>query len=363
MIMASKSMLSGGVSRRAFLRGSAAASAALALAGCGQAAQSGSSDAAASSDASSSSNANASGDLAKISFVLDYTPNTNHTGIYVAQSKGFFADEGLDVEIVQPPEDGADALIGAGGAQMGVSYQDVMANSFSSDQPMPYTAVAAIIQHNTSGIMSRAADGITRPKLMENHTYATWDMPVEQATIKDVVETDGGDYSKINLVPYNVDDEVSGLKANMFDTVWVYEGWAVQNAKVQNYDVNYFSFISIDDVFDYYTPVIAANDDFAKENPDQVKAFLRAVKKGYEFCVENPSDAADILCDAVPELDSDLVHASQGFLATQYIADASSWGVIDAGRWSKFYQWLNDQGLVENKLDVSTGYDLSYLGA
>ncbi len=188
-------------------------------------------------------------------------------------------------------------------------------------------------------------------------------MPVEQATIKDVVEADGGDYSKISLVPYNVDDEVSGLKANMFDTVWVYEGWAVQNAKVQNYDVNYFSFISIDDVFDYYTPVIAANDDFAKENPDQVKAFLRAVKKGYEFCVENPSDAADILCDAVPELDSDLVHASQDYLATQYIADASSWGVIDGDRWAKFYQWLNDQGLVQNQLDVNKGYDLSYLEA
>lgn len=360
--MPSNSVLSGGVSRRSFLRGSVAASAALALAGCGQAAQSASSDAA-SSDSSSASGSSASSDLAKISFVLDYTPNTNHTGIYVAKSKGYFADEGLDVEIVQPPEDGADALIGAGGAQMGVSYQDVMANSLSSDQPMPYTAVAAIIQHNTSGIMSRAADGITRPKLMENHTYATWDMPVEQATIKDVVEADGGDYSKISLVPYNVDDEVSGLKANMFDTVWVYEGWAVQNAKVQNYDVNYFSFISIDDVFDYYTPVIAANDDFAKENPDQVKAFLRAVKKGYEFCAENPSDAADILCDAVPELDSDLVHASQDYLATQYIADASSWGVIDGDRWAKFYQWLNDQGLVQNQLDVNKGYDLSYLEA
>ena len=192
--MPSNSVLSGGVSRRSFLRGSVAASAALALAGCGQAAQSASSDAA-SSDSSSASGSSASSDLAKISFVLDYTPNTNHTGIYVAKSKGYFADEGLDVEIVQPPEDGADALIGAGGAQMGVSYQDVMANSLSSDQPMPYTAVAAIIQHNTSGIMSRAADGITRPKLMENHTYATWDMPVEQATITDVVEADGGDYS------------------------------------------------------------------------------------------------------------------------------------------------------------------------
>ena len=299
----------------------------------------------------------------KVSFVLDYSPNVNHTGIYVAMEKGFFADEAIEVEIVPVPADGSDALIGTGGAHMGMTYQDYIANSLASANPMPYTAVAAVVQHNTSGIMSRAEDGITTAKNMEGHTYATWGLPVEQATIKDVVEADGGDYSKINLVPYNVDDEVSGLKANMFDTVWVYEGWAVQNAKVQNYDVNYFSFISIDDVFDYYTPVIAANDDFAKENPDQVKAFLRAVKKGYEFCVENPSDAADILCDAVPELDSDLVHASQDYLADQYIADASSWGVIDADRWSKFYQWLNDQNLVENKLDVTKGYDLSYLEA
>ncbi|WP_130812609.1 ABC transporter substrate-binding protein [Olsenella sp. Marseille-P4559] len=360
--MASHFSLSGVISRRSFIRGGVAASAALALAGCGQPGsnQPGSSDATSTSDSSSTSG---SSEVAKISFVLDYTPNTNHTGIYVAQSKGFFAEEGLDVEIVQPPEDGADALIGAGGAQMGVSYQDVMANSLSSDQPMPYTAVAAIIQHNTSGIMSRAADGITRPKLMENHTYATWDQPVEQATIKDVVEADGGDFSRVSLVPYNVDDEVSGLKANMFDTVWVYEGWAVQNAKVQNYDVNYFSFISIDDVFDYYTPVIAANDDFAKANPDLVKAFLRAAKRGYEYAVEDPDDAAEVLCTAVPELDADLVHASQNYLATQYIADASSWGVIDSARWAKFYQWLNDQNLVENKLDVNRGFDLSYLEA
>ena len=88
--MASNSVLSGGVSRRSFLRGSVAASAALALAGCGQASQSGSSDAAASSDSSSASSSSSS-DLAKISFVLDYTPNTNHTGIYVAQAKGYFA--------------------------------------------------------------------------------------------------------------------------------------------------------------------------------------------------------------------------------------------------------------------------------
>ena len=334
------------ISRRNFLAGTGAAAAAFALGACGNAANSGGA---------------ADGKKTKLTFCLDYTPNTNHTGIYVAQAKGYFADEGLEVEIVQPADDTAEAMIGSGKAQVGVSYQDYIANALDSDSPMPIQAIAAVIQHNTSGIMSRKADGITRPKAMMGHKYATWDMPVEQATIKHIVEKDGGDFSKLDLVPYNVDDEVSGLKADMFDSVWVYEGWAVQNAAVQDYPVNYFSFKDMDDVFDFYTPVLAANNDFMKSNPDAVKAFLRAAKKGYEFAVEHPEDAAQILCDEVPELDSALVEASAKFLAGQYTADASSWGAIDGKRWAAYFQWLNDNDLVENKLDVNAGFDTSYL--
>ena len=282
------------LNRRQFIAVAGGAAATTALAACGG---TGTSEQGAADDAES-------GEKTKVSFVLDYTPNTNHTGLYVALDQGYFADEGLEVEIVQPPEDGADALIGAGGANLGISYQDYIANNLASDQPMPYSAVAAVIQHNTSGIMSRAEDGITHPAAMEGHTYATWNMPVEQATVRQCVEADGGNWDNVELVPYETDDDVAGLRANMYDTVWVYEAWAVQNAIVQDVDVNYFSFISVDPVFDYYTPVIAANDDWAKENPDTVKAFLRAVKKGYEYAVENPDAAADILCAQVPELDS-----------------------------------------------------------
>ncbi|HIZ18848.1 MAG TPA: ABC transporter substrate-binding protein [Candidatus Olsenella stercoravium] len=339
------------LNRRQFLAVAGGAAATTALAACGgtaseQGAAEGGSDAA---------------ETTKVSFVLDYTPNTNHTGLYVALDQGYFADEGLEVEIVQPPEDGADALIGAGGANLGISYQDYIANNLASDQPMPYSAVAAVIQHNTSGIMSRAEDGITHPAAMEGHTYATWNMPVEQATVRQCVEADGGNWDNVELVPYETDDDVAGLRANMYDTVWVYEAWAVQNAIVQDVDVNYFSFISVDPVFDYYTPVIAANDDFAKENPEVVKAFLRAVKKGYEYAVENPDAAADILCAQVPELDSALVHQSQTYLADQYVADAEAWGVIDKDRWAAFYGWLNDNQLLANQIDVNAGYDLSYL--
>ncbi|ACV22389.1 ABC-type taurine transport system, periplasmic component [Slackia heliotrinireducens] len=299
--------------------------------------------------------------LTEISFVLDYTPNTNHTGVYVAIANGYYEEEGLAVTIVMPPEDGADALIGSGGAQFGVTYQDTMANYLASETPMPYTAVAAVVQHNTSGIMSRAEDNITSPKKMEGHTYATWNLDVEQATIRDVVEADGGDFSKVEMVPYAVDDDVAGLRTKAFDTVWVYEGWAVQNAKIQDFEYNYFPFIEFDSALDFYTPVIAVNDEFMAANPDVVKAFLRATAKGYEFAVSDPQAAADILVEAVPELDPELVAESQEYLAGQYISDAERWGEFDADRWAAYYQWLNDEKLVATELAVDAGYTNDYL--
>ncbi len=343
------------LSRRNFLAGAGLAAGSAVLAGCGN-------TPAPAASGSAAGSAAASGDANKITFALDWTPNTNHTGIYVAQAKGFFADEGLEVEIVQPAEDGTEAMVGTGKVQFGVSFQDYIANSLVSGNT-GITAVAAIIQHNTSGIMSRKEDGITSPAKMEGHSYGTWDLPVEQGVVKQAVESDGGDFSKVELVPNEASDEVSALKADQFDTVWVYEGWAVQNAKIQGFDYNYFSFISVDDVLDYYTPVIAGNVDWMAANPDQAKAFLRAAKKGYEFAVENPDDAADILLEAVPELNPELAKESQAYLADQYTADAPSWGVIDGARWSKFYQWLNDNQLVDGELDVNAGWTADYLEA
>ncbi len=331
-------MTSKNLSRRAFVAASGLGAGALALSACG-----------------------CSGNVKPISLVLDYAPNVNHTGIYVALSKGYFANEKVDVEILPVPEDGSDALIGSGGADMGFTYQDYLANNLTSDAPMPYTAVAAVVQHNTSGIMSRMEDGIKTPKGLENHKYATWNLPIEQATIKQIVEADGGDFSKVKMVPYTVDDEVIGLRGNLFDAVWVYKWWAVQNAKLQGYSVNYFGFADVDPVFDYYTPVLAVNDAFAAENPEKVKAFLRAAKRGYEFAAENPDEAAAILCNAVPELDKGLAKAAQESISAEYISDADSWGVIDPTRWAKFYQWLNDKKLVAHELDVNAGFTMDYL--
>ena len=297
----------------------------------------------------------------KITVVLDWTPNTNHTGLYVALEKGYFKEAGIEVEIVQPPEDGAEVLVASGRAQFGISFQDSMAPALGRENPLPITAVASIIQHNTSGIISLKGQGIDTPKGLEGKKYATWNGPIELATLKQVVEADGGNFSKVNLIPSTVTDEVSALRTKTADAIWVFYGWAGVKTELEQMETDYFAFADIDPVFDYYTPVIISGNKFLKENPETAKAFLSAVTKGYQYAMENPDEAAEILCKAAPELDKELVKASQRYLADKYQAEAQKWGYIDAKRWNQFYEWLHDNQLVEKRIPENAGFSNQYL--
>lgn len=303
-------------------------------------------------------------DKEKITFVLDWTPNTNHTGLYAAIENGYFSDAGLDVEVVQPPEGGAEMLVASGKAQFGVSFQDSMATALIGENALPITAVAAVIQHNTSGIISRKGEGMNSPEGLEGHKYATWDSPVEKATIRQVMEANGGDFSKVELIPSTVTDEVSALQSKSVDAIWIFYAWAGVACETAGLETDYFAFADIDPVFDYYTPVIISGNSYLEENPETAKAFLAALSKGYEFAMENPEEAADILMKYAPELKSnaELVYASQKYLAGQYKAESTRWGEFDGERWADFYRWLNEKELLDDELDPYKGFTNDYLG-
>ena len=298
-----------------------------------------------------------------ITFVLDWTPNTNHTGIYVALQKGWFEEAGLKVDVVQPPEGGSALLVASGKAQFAVTAQDSIAPALTGENAMPLTTVAAILQHNTSGIVSRAGEGMDTPKGLEGHKYATWDSPVEKATIRQVMAADGGDFDKVELIPSTVTDEVSALKSGDVDAIWIFYGWAGIACEVAGLPIDYFDFADFDPVLDFYTPIIVSNNDWLENNPETAKAFLAALSRGYEYAAENPKEAADILMEAAPELKSnaELVYRSQEYLAGEYIADAARWGEIDPDRWGGYFTWLNDNGLMETPLDPAMGFTNEYL--
>lgn len=303
--------------------------------------------------------------LQKITLCLDWTPNTNHTGIYVAQALGYYEENGLDVEIVQPPEDGATALCAAGQCEFAITVQDSLASAFARTDLLPVTAVAALLQHNTSGIMAVAGEGMDHPAGLEGHNYATWNSPIELAMMDYVIAQDGGDFDNVELIPNNITDEAGAIEARQADSIWVYYGWGCINAELRGVPFDFFYFKDYAPELDYYTPVIIANNDFLAENPDAAKALLEATRRGYEYAIENPEEAAQMLIDGDTtgslKNSQDLVVASQKWMCDQYKAEVEQWGYIDPARWDGFYQWLSDNGLCEMPIEAGTGFSNDYL--
>lgn len=304
-------------------------------------------------------------ELTEVTLCLDWTPNTNFTGIYAAQAQGWFEEEGLKVSIIQPPEDGATAICAAGKVEFAVTAQDSIASAFAREDPLAVTAVATLLQHNTSGIISRKGEGMDRPAGLAGHTYSTWNTPTELAMMEQVVTADGGDFSQVTLIPNNIVDEAGALRENQTDAIWIFYGWGGISAQESGLDFDYFYFKDIDPVFDYYTPILIANNDFLEQKPEAARKFLAVAARGYEYAIEHPEEAAQMLIDGDDTGSlagaEEMVKTSQSWISSQYKAEVDRWGYIDPARWNAFYNWLNENNLVENPIPENTGFSNDYL--
>ena len=292
--------------------------------------------------------------------LLDWTPNTNHTGMFVALEKGWFTEEGLNVTITQPPEDEALVLLASGRAEFAVSFQESMGPAIAKDRDaLGVTAVAGIISHNTSGIMSLKVSGIQRPADLSGRRFASWETPLVTEVVRHIVENDGGDFSAVRMIPNFATDAFSALQTDV-DAIWIYYAWDGVAAEVNRVDINYLDLGIIDSKLDFYTPVLVTNTRWAAENSQTVKKFLAIVSRGYNFAIDNPEEAAEILLKHAPELDRVLVMRSQEYLKTRYQGDAKRWGDIDPARWGGFYRWMFEKGLLEKDIGAG-GFTNEYL--
>ena len=230
----------------------------------------------------------------------------------------------------------------------------------TAEEPLPIKAIAAIIQHNTSGFAAPADKNITRPKDFEGKTYGGWGSPSEEAILKAIMEKDGGDFSKLKIVTVGTEDFFAATKGEI-DFEWIFEGWTGIQAKLDNVDLNYIELRTLDPNLDYYTPVIIANDTLLAEDPELAKAFLRATTKGYEYAMSNPEESAKILVKNAPETDEALAVASQEYLKDQYKADAARWGEMKTSVWDNYTKFLLDKALIPKNLDSSEAFTNEYL--
>lgn len=296
-------------------------------------------------------------ELEKVTLLLDWTPNTNYSGLYTAVDQGYYLYEGLEVEIIQAPGSVVQ-MVAAGQAQFGISYQEEVTFARLSD--IPVVSIAAIIQHNTSGFASLKEKGILSPADFEGRSYGGWGSPVEEATIRALMEKTGADFSEVDMITTGEADLLIVIEREA-DFAWIYYGWDGINAELKGLELNFIELKKLDPALDYYTPVIITGEILIDSDPELIERFMRATEKGYQLAASEPDLAAEILLLNAPELNKELVVASQRWLAERYQGDADLWGFQNRETWELYSLWLLEHGLIEEMPDIDKAFTNRFL--
>lgn len=294
-----------------------------------------------------------------VTVILDYVANTNHTGLYVALDQGYYKEAGMDVSIIEPTEGATATLIAVGKGDFGISYQEDVTIARTAADPLPIKAVAALIQHNTSGFVTYGDKDIHSPKDFEGKTYAGWGGPGEEAVLKAVMAKDGGDFSKLDMVI----SDGSGFEAlkDKVDIMWFYEGWDNVKCRMNDFPINYMELRQLDERLDYYTPVMIASEDTLKNKPEMTKKFLEATAKGYRYAIEHPKESAEILHKYAPDYSLEMLTLSQEYLAGKYMEDTERWGEMKDSVWDNYTDFMVEYGVIEEDIPADQCYTNEFL--
>ncbi len=297
--------------------------------------------------------------LTKVSVVLDWYPWANHTGLYYAQSKGYFKNEGLDVTI-HPPSDPADILklVGAGTDHFGISYQTEVLNARAAN--VPVKSVAALVQHPLNTIMTLKTANITRPKQLEGKKVGMSGVPSDEPLLKTMLEADGGDFSKVEKVNVGT-DLMPALLGNKVDAI--IGGYGVHESIVAEQQGKPVNVMNIQDwgVPDYYELILVTNDDMLKQNPEVVRKFLRATVRGYSEVPQNKAAALDLLKVANAETDLNVERSGLDLLIPYWTANNVAFGTQTTERWQSYADWMRSKGLLEQEVKVSDCFTAEFL--
>lgn len=280
-----------------------------------------------------------------IRFALDWTPNTNHTGLFVALQRGYFADAGLDVQVLPYNNTAVDTVVDAGNAEFGVSTHN--SSTFSRASGAHTVSVLAPLRHWATGIGVKADRGdIASPKDLDGKTYAGFGDPGEVEALQQVIRNDGGtgDFTSVTLGTSAYEAVYSG-KA---DFTVSYLGWEGIEAEHHGTPMKYFRYTDFG-FPDAYAIVIDANQDWLAANPDRAAKFVQALQRGYQFAADDPDAAARDLIDANPGAfnDESLVVESQRMLAGQFMKDTDGRvGAQTREQWAANSGFLFEKGLL-----------------
>jgi ABC-type nitrate/sulfonate/bicarbonate transport system substrate-binding protein len=281
-----------------------------------------------------------------VRLALDWTPNTNHTGFYVAHHEGWYTEAGVRMQVLPYSGTAPETLLAAHQADCGISFQDAL--TFAAAAGADITSVMAILQHTAQEIAVLADSGISRPSELDGTTYVGFGYPNEVPTVKAVIEADGGtgDFEVATLADAAA---YQALYAGQADFAIVFTAWEGIEAGLEDVELRTFAFTDYG-FPDFYQVVLACDRQFLEAQPAVARAFVAATVRGFELAESDPSAAAQVLIDENPGIfaNPELPKASARFMADEgLLVDADGRvGVQTLEQWQGYSGFLYEAGLL-----------------
>lgn len=258
----------------------------------------------------------------QLSVALDWTPNTNHVGLYVAQAKGWFEEAGLNVDILPYTDTSSGTLVASGVAEFGI----LSAVGFHSQRATgaDMTVVMAIVQHETGRLVFNGErEDIQRPADLDGMTYAGFGSAWEEALISSIIANDGGEgtFDTVTLGS----SAYEALANGSVDFTLEVSTWEGVNSVLLDRPQRAFRYADYG-VPDQHTTFLGGNGTWLMDNPETAEAFVQAAQRGYAFAAQNPEEAADIL-----------IEETSGMLTNPELVRASMQALVEGG-------YLQDEG-------------------
>jgi NitT/TauT family transport system substrate-binding protein len=294
-----------------------------------------------------------------LKLALDWTPNTLHAGILIADAKGYYKDDDLDLEFINPADDNYAVTPAKKLAQKQVHLAITPSESVISfnmrKDPTPLQAIAANLQQDTSAIVALKDSGIERPAQMDGRRFASYNARFENDIVRQMVKNDGGkgDLEVTNPEMLSMWDNLVEKKA---DATWVFLPWEGVKAKYEHDDLQYHAFQMADYGVPYgYSPLIISHQDFINDENAALKVFLQATERGWRDVYDNPEDAAQVLHKHVdqPEFKNlDFITDSLKMIQPALLTADDRWGFMEGQRWVNFIDWMINHEILKDEEGV-----------